>query len=623
MDERDERTADDGRQQRRADVLDARSPASRTTSSLTARRRRQPEWSVAGRGLRGSGRSPSAAASAPPPRPPMPSAMTNTSARRLHASSLTRRRMPGVVAHPSRRPSSGGVERGQQLGEDVGVLGRRRVVVVELDVHGRVRHGHDRRRRGGRGRWERWSCVVVVVGGGRRAWSATTSSCAAASWSGADVVGRLRSSRRCGHRRVDRRRAVAVAVAVASSSTATRRDDGDAAATAPPITSRDGAALGILGGRSPDAGRPAGGPWAPSESSASGAGSTARSARSGVRRHGHGRRRLRRPAAARGGTSAAATAPSWRMPADDRRCRRRPCRRRRRSSSTRRRRRSSSAGCRRPAQLGDQLVVAGDGDVVVVVAIVLAHWCAGLRRAGAGRRLVAAQRARVEVHPHALRRRARAAQLGDDLVAAAPRLGGVLVGRAARAAYVARSTWPASRRRSGSTLVEALVGGVHAHASRSASCRRGAARRPRCTGRSPRPTPRRCARSSTAGCGGAGGAAPSSRRRRRRTSSEQERSAGRDAGRRRRPTAPARRPPSKRWATGSISSSTSSSSWRGGSTFGGGGGGGGGLGIATSSVVAPCVSGSGVRERSGVTSTGTQPSSPASSSTQADDVVRP
>ena len=52
--------------------------------------------------------------------------------------------------------------------------------------------------------------------------------------------------------------------------------------------------------------------------------------------------------------------------------------------------------------------------------------------------------------------------------------------------------------------------------------------------------------------------------------------------------------------------------------LGGGGGGGGGLGTAICSVVLPWVSGSGVRERSGLTSTGTQPSSPASSSTHAE-----
>ena len=78
-------------------------------------------------------------------------------------------------------------------------------------------------------------------------------------------------------------------------------------------------------------------------------------------------------------------------------------------------------------------------------------------------------------------------------------------------------------------------------------------------------------------------------------------------------------PPPHVWVIGSIfDSSILRSSWRGGSTSGGGGGGGGGLGIATCCVVAPCASGSGVRERSGVTSTGTQPSSPASSSTHAE-----
>ena len=78
-------------------------------------------------------------------------------------------------------------------------------------------------------------------------------------------------------------------------------------------------------------------------------------------------------------------------------------------------------------------------------------------------------------------------------------------------------------------------------------------------------------------------------------------------------------PVPKSCSTGSTSSSLSmaSSSWRGGSICGGGGGGGGGLGMAICSVVLPWVSGSGVRERSGVTSTGIHPSSPASSSTHA------
>src|SRR6185436_10338670 len=73
-------------------------------------------------------------------------------------------------------------------------------------------------------------------------------------------------------------------------------------------------------------------------------------------------------------------------------------------------------------------------------------------------------------------------------------------------------------------------------------------------------------------------------------------------------------PAPKSCTTGSNwASSTSTSCCRGGSTLGGGGGGGGGLGMATSWVVAPWLSGSGVRERSGVTSTGTHPRSPASS----------
>ena len=110
----------------------------------------------------------------------------------------------------------------------------------------------------------------------------------------------------------------------------------------------------------------------------------------------------------------------------------------------------SSAGGGRPAQLGDQLVVAWHGDVVVVSLV--GHGRAPMRETSAseraatdglrgrrtrcviipdldpGGRLVAAQRPRVELHEQTLGRLARPAQLGDDVVTALPCLVGVLVG---------------------------------------------------------------------------------------------------------------------------------------------------------------------------------------------------
>ena len=165
------------------------------------------------------------AASAPPPRPPIPSATTNVSARRPHASSLIRRLIPAVVAVPhSVTVERRGGERGGQIGDHVVVVGGGGVVVVQLEVMGR-RVVVARRRRGRsvvvrrlvpavarslRGLGRSLSAPLVVVVGGARWWSSS-----AGARRGRGRRHRRRWRRR--RRRLDGRRRPAAVLAAGSS----------------------------------------------------------------------------------------------------------------------------------------------------------------------------------------------------------------------------------------------------------------------------------------------------------------------------------------------------------------------------------------------------------------------